>query len=67
MPLALTEQDVQLAVERTDTNQAVTRTLLGVGVDPADLPAGGALQPAPGRGVWMARRGVSHHFTSPGG
>ena len=27
-----------------DASQAVTRTLLGVGVDPADLPAGGALQ-----------------------
>ena len=26
-----------------DASQAVTRTLLGVGVDPADLPAGGAL------------------------
>jgi ATP-dependent 26S proteasome regulatory subunit len=27
-----------------DSAQAVTRTLLGVGVDPADLPAGGLLQ-----------------------
>jgi hypothetical protein len=34
-----------------DTAQAVTRTLLGVGVDPADLPAG-ALSPGPGR-AWM--------------
>jgi len=50
-----------------DTAQAVTRTLLGVGVDPADLPAGGALLPAPGRGVWMSHRGVSRRFTSSGG
>jgi ATP-dependent 26S proteasome regulatory subunit len=95
VPLALTAQDVHLAVERTDGTtasfleelirrsvleslhddpaltavtgahlvralddlldaaQAVTRTLLGVGVDPADLPAGGALPPVPGR-AWMA-------------
>jgi DNA polymerase III delta prime subunit len=92
VPLALTEQDVELAVERTDgttasflkelirrsvleslrddpaltsvtgaqmaralddlldSGQAVTRTLLGVGVEPADLPAGAALQPSPYRG-----------------
>jgi ATPase family associated with various cellular activities (AAA) len=36
-----------------DTGQAVTRTLLGVGIDPTDLPAGGALTPGPGR-AWMA-------------
>jgi hypothetical protein len=95
VPLALTEQDVNLAVERTDGTtasflkelirrsvleslhddpalpavtgahlaralddlldaaQAVTRTLLGVGVDPADLPAGG-LASGPGAGGWMA-------------
>jgi ATP-dependent 26S proteasome regulatory subunit len=87
VPLALTPQDLALAVERTDgttasfmkelirrsvlealtedpaltavtgahltralddlldSAQEVTRTLLGVGVDPADLPAGGALGP----------------------
>jgi ATP-dependent 26S proteasome regulatory subunit len=109
VPLALTEEDVQLAVERTegttasflkelirrsvleslhddpvltavtgahlaralddllDTAQAVTRTLLGVGVDPADLPAGGALQAIPGRGIWMARRGVPARFPPSGG
>jgi DNA polymerase III delta prime subunit len=46
-----------------DTAQAVTRTLLGVGVDPADLQAGGLLQHGPvpvgwaGQGrVAMARR-----------
>jgi ATPase family associated with various cellular activities (AAA) len=46
-----------------DDAQAVTRTLLGVGVDPADLPAGGALQPSPAEPGWassgrmmMARR-----------
>jgi len=109
VPLALTEEDVNLAVERTDgttasflkelirrsvleslhddpaltavtgahlaralddlldTAQAVTRTLLGVGVDPADLPAGGALPPGPGR-AWMAygRRGM-RRFVPYGG
>jgi ATPase family protein associated with various cellular activities (AAA) len=40
-----------------DTAQAVTRTLLGVGVDPADLPAGGALSPGPVRGGWMGYGG----------
>jgi hypothetical protein len=92
VPLTLTEQDVELAVERTDgttasflkelirrsvleslhddpaltsvtgaqmaralddlldSGQAVTRTLLGVGVEPGDLPAGTALQPSPYRG-----------------
>ena len=101
VPLALTEEDVSLAVERTDgttasflkelirrsvleslhddpalttvtgahlaralddlldTAQAVTRTLLGVGVDPKELPVGGALTPGPGR-AWLAygHRGV---------
>ena len=94
VPLALTAEDVNLAVERTDGTtasflkelirrsilealhddpalttvtgqhltralddlldaaQAVTRTLLGVGFDPADLP-GGALAAGPGR-AWMA-------------
>jgi hypothetical protein len=42
----------------------VTRTLLGVGVDPADLPAGGALQRSgpvmwgPAGRMMMARRMV---------
>ncbi len=35
-----------------DAAQAVTRTLLGVGVDPADLPAGGALQRGPLPVMW---------------
>jgi hypothetical protein len=46
-----------------DAAQAVTRTLLGVGVDPADLPAGGLLQQGPVPAGWtgqgriaMARR-----------
>ncbi len=98
VPLALTGEDVDLAVERTDGTtasflkelirrsvleslhddpaltvvtgahlaralddlldaaQAVTRTLLGVGVDPADLPVGGALQPGPAPGARMAYR-----------
>ena len=106
VPLALTEEDVGLAVERTDgttasflkelirrsvleslhddpalttvtgahlacalddlldTAQAVTRTLLGVGVDPKDLPVGGALRPGPGR-AWLAygHRAVTRHGT----
>ncbi len=111
VPLDLTDEDVDLAVERTDGTtasflkelirrsvleslhddpalpavtgahvsralddmlddaQAVTRTLLGVGVDPADLPAGGALHPGPGR-AWMAyaRRGmVARRITQYGG
>jgi hypothetical protein len=110
VPLALTEEDVNLAVERTDGTtasflkelirrsvleslhddpaltvvtgahlaralddlldaaQAVTRTLLGVGVDPADLPAGGALPPGPAR-AWMAygRRGMPRRFIQYGG
>jgi len=37
-----------------DAAQAVTRTLLGVGVDPASLPSGAALPPDPGRGGWLA-------------
>jgi hypothetical protein len=99
VPLALTEEDVNVAVERTDGTtasfikelirrsvleslhddpaltavtgahltralddlldaaQAVTRTLLGVGVDPADLPAGGALA-GPGPAAMMARRAM---------
>jgi hypothetical protein len=42
----------------------VTRTLLGVGVNPEDLPAGGALHagPVPARQrVMMARAGVMIH------
>jgi hypothetical protein len=37
-----------------DGAQAVTRTLHGVGVDPADLPVGGALSRGPGGGGWMS-------------
>jgi len=110
VPLALAEEDVNLAIERTDgttasflkelirrsvleslhddpaltavtgahlaralddlldTAQAVTRTLLGVGVDPADLPVGGALAPGPGRG-WMTygRGGMPRRFVQYGG
>ena len=110
VPLALTEEDVNLAVERTDGTtasflkelirrsvleslhddpaltavtgahlaralddlldaaQAVTRTLLGVGVNPADLPAGGPLPPVPGRG-WMpyGRRAMPRRFVQYGG
>jgi hypothetical protein len=107
VPLALTEDDVRLAVERTegttasflkelirrgvlealqddpaltavtgehlaralddllDSAQSVTRTLLGVGVDPADLPVGGALTPSPAR-VRMGH-GSRRRFIQPGG
>jgi hypothetical protein len=96
VPLALSEDDVNQAVERTDGTtasflkelirrsvleslhddpvltavtgahlaralddlldaaQAVTRTLHGVGVDPADLPVGGALSRVPSGGGWMS-------------
>jgi hypothetical protein len=41
-----------------DAAQAVTRTLHGVGVDPAALPAGGTLSPAPGpAGIMTYRHG----------
>jgi hypothetical protein len=40
-----------------DSAQGVTRTLLGVGVDPATLPAGGALAMSPGRMVMQRRSG----------
>jgi ATPase family associated with various cellular activities (AAA) len=105
VPLALTDDEVNLAVERTegttasflkelirrsvleslhddpalaavtgaqmaralddllDAAQAVTRTLLGVGVEPEDLPAGGALAAGPAR-AWMGygRRGMGRGF-----
>ena len=111
VPLALTEEDVDLAVERTDGTtasflkelirrsvleslhddpalttvtgahlaralddlldaaQAVTRTLLGVGVDPADLPPGGALTPGPGRAgpMMYARRAMMARRFGPYG
>ena len=111
VPLALTDEDVDIAVERTDGTtasflkelirrsvleslhddpaltavtgahlaqalddlldaaQAVTRTLLGVGFDPADLPPGGALSPGPGSGgVMVYRHGrMSRHFGHYGG
>jgi DNA polymerase III delta prime subunit len=110
VPLELTGEDVDLAVERTegttasflkelirravleslhddpaltavtgahlaralddllDAAQAVTRTLHGVGVDPADLPPGG-LPAGPGRAGMMAyRRGrMSRRFGQYGG
>jgi hypothetical protein len=42
-----------------DSTQGVTRTLLGVGVDPTTLPAGGALGAGP-TGVIMRRGAVAH-------
>ena len=111
VPLELTGEDVDLAVERTegttasflkelirravleslhddpaltavtgahlaralddllDAAQAVTRTLHGVGVDPADLPPGGALSAGPGRGGRVAyrRAGMPRRFGRYGG
>jgi hypothetical protein len=40
-----------------DSAQGVTRTLLGVGVDPTTLPAGGALAMSPAR--MMAQRRIA--------
>jgi ATP-dependent 26S proteasome regulatory subunit len=107
VPLVLTDQDISVAVERTegttasflkelirravlealhddpalgavtgahlsralddllDTAQAVTRTLLGVGVDPATLPAGGAL--ARGLGPVAVSRGITRRISRYGG
>ena len=109
VPLELTDEDVDLAVERTDGTtasflkelirrsvleslhddpaltavtgahlaralddllddaQAVTRTLLGVGVDPTDLPAGGALLPTPGRDVRRPTGAASLHSAAEPG
>jgi hypothetical protein len=53
-----------------DAAQAVTRTLHGVGVDPAGLPPGGALSAGPGRsGGWVAYRrgGMPRRFGRYGG
>jgi hypothetical protein len=44
-----------------DSAQGVTRTLLGVGVDPATLPAGGALAMSPAR-MMAQRRGMVTRF-----
>jgi len=45
-----------------DSAQGVTRTLLGVGVNPEDLPAGGALSAGPmPAGRVMARSGMVIH------
>jgi hypothetical protein len=47
-----------------DSAQAVTRTLLGVGVNPEDLPAGGMIGPGPIPGpmrAMMARRAMMAH------
>jgi hypothetical protein len=43
-----------------DSAQEVTRTLLGVGVDPADLPAGGILPVGPGMAP-VAAMAMAHH------
>jgi len=45
-----------------DSAQGVTRTLLGVGVDPATLPAGGALAMSPARMMAQRRTGVIRAF-----
>jgi ATPase family associated with various cellular activities (AAA) len=48
-----------------DSAQGVTRTLLGVGVDPATLPAGGVLAMSPGM-VMAHRRSAVARITSSG-
>jgi DNA polymerase III delta prime subunit len=48
-----------------DSAQGVTRTLLGVGVDPATLPAGGALAMSPGM-VMSVRRGTASRIMPSG-
>jgi hypothetical protein len=45
-----------------DSAQGVTRTLLGVGVNPADLPTGGLLPP-PGRVMVARRAAMMRHFS----
>ena len=57
---SVTGQHVARALnDLLDSTQSVTRTLLGVGVDPADLPAGGpAPMPVPPHGGWVSYRGV---------
>jgi cell division protease FtsH len=109
VPLALTEEDVRLAVERTDgvtasflkelirrsvlealredpalttvtgvhlaralddlldSTQSVTRTLLGVGVDSADLPVGGALGDGPGSASAMLQHTIVRRHRRYGG
>ncbi|HEY6493487.1 MAG TPA: AAA family ATPase [Trebonia sp.] len=46
-----------------DSTQGVTRTLLGVGVDPTTLPVGGALGPSPAA-MAARRRGVTSAIIS---
>src|SRR5215472_9530401 len=74
VPLALAEEDVNLAIERTDGTTAsflkelIRRSVLeSLHDDPADLPVGGALAPGPGRG-WMtyARGGMPRRFVQYG-
>jgi hypothetical protein len=52
-----------------DAAQAVTRTLLGVGVDPAGLPGRSRASTRPGPCSWMAysRRAMPRGFTRYGG
>jgi len=45
-----------------DSAQAVTRTLLGVGVDPTTLPAGGALEMSPGIAAARRRMSMGHRI-----
>jgi len=53
----VTAQHVARALDDLlDSNQSVTRTLLGVGVDPATLPAGGPAPMPPGPG-WITYPG----------
>jgi hypothetical protein len=56
--VSVTGQHLVRALEDLlDSTQSVTRTLLGVGVDPADLPADGPA-PMPAGAGWVSYRGA---------
>jgi ATPase family associated with various cellular activities (AAA) len=68
---AVTGAHLTLALDDLlDTAQAVTRTLLGVGVNPEDLPAGGALAagpvPHPMRVMMASRAIMARRFSQQG-
>ncbi len=56
VPVVTGEHVTRALDDLLDSAQGVTRTLLGVGVDPTTLPAGGALGPSPA--MMVARRGM---------
>ena len=65
-PVTVTGEHLARALDDLlDSAQGVTRTLLGVGVDPASLPAGGALGPSPAR-MMLQRRMAGSRFVFRG-